>query len=133
MICPKCNANSGDDWVQCEGKCPLPHSPHYDWQTEMNFKVRNKCNPHSGKGYNMRTPAARKDTVWREKMIQRLKPVIEELIENSRVNGYWEETKKQSYARIAAEMQDYTDVVEHVTRRDIILVLRRIKMDNIHW
>jgi hypothetical protein len=30
MQCPKCGARSGDDWRQCEGRCPLPMSPHYD-------------------------------------------------------------------------------------------------------
>lgn len=29
MRCPKCHAISGDDWSQCEGKCPMPMSPHY--------------------------------------------------------------------------------------------------------
>lgn len=27
--CPKCGANSGDSWTQCEGSCPMPLSPHY--------------------------------------------------------------------------------------------------------
>lgn len=27
--CPKCGFNSGDDWSQCEGDCPMPMSPHY--------------------------------------------------------------------------------------------------------
>jgi hypothetical protein len=27
--CPKCGAESGDDWSQCEGSCPIPASPHY--------------------------------------------------------------------------------------------------------
>lgn len=28
--CPKCDAESGDDWSQCEGSCPMEMSPHYD-------------------------------------------------------------------------------------------------------
>jgi len=27
--CPKCDAESGNDWSQCEGSCPMPGSPHY--------------------------------------------------------------------------------------------------------
>lgn len=27
--CPKCGAVSGDDWSQCEGRCPMEMSPHY--------------------------------------------------------------------------------------------------------
>lgn len=27
--CPKCGEESGDSWVQCEGECPMPMSPHY--------------------------------------------------------------------------------------------------------
>ena len=27
--CPKCHADSGDDWRQCKGACPMPMSPHY--------------------------------------------------------------------------------------------------------
>lgn len=30
MECPKCGHTSGDSWLQCEGKCPMPMSPHYD-------------------------------------------------------------------------------------------------------
>jgi hypothetical protein len=28
--CPKCGVQSGDDWRQCEGQCPMPGSPHYN-------------------------------------------------------------------------------------------------------
>jgi len=28
--CPKCGVQSGDDWHQCEGQCPMPGSPHYN-------------------------------------------------------------------------------------------------------
>lgn len=28
--CVKCGRESGDDWRQCEGSCPVPDSPHYD-------------------------------------------------------------------------------------------------------
>lgn len=27
--CPKCGAESGDDWSQCRGSCPMSGSPHY--------------------------------------------------------------------------------------------------------
>lgn len=27
--CPKCHAESGDDWSQCQGSCPMVGSPHY--------------------------------------------------------------------------------------------------------
>ena len=27
--CPKCGAESGGTWDQCEGLCPMPMSPHY--------------------------------------------------------------------------------------------------------
>lgn len=30
MICPKCGSQSGDDWSQCEGSCPIVGSPHFD-------------------------------------------------------------------------------------------------------
>lgn len=29
MTCSKCEAESGDDWSQCGGRCPMPGSPHY--------------------------------------------------------------------------------------------------------
>lgn len=28
--CPKCHTYSGNNWRQCEGRCPIPSSPHYD-------------------------------------------------------------------------------------------------------
>lgn len=27
--CPKCGQQTGDDWSQCQGACPIPGSPHY--------------------------------------------------------------------------------------------------------
>lgn len=30
ISCPKCGAESGDDWSQCEGACPMPGSPHHN-------------------------------------------------------------------------------------------------------
>lgn len=29
FTCPKCGQQSGDDWRQCGGSCPMPGSPHY--------------------------------------------------------------------------------------------------------
>lgn len=27
--CPKCGTATGNDWLQCEGSCPMPQSPHF--------------------------------------------------------------------------------------------------------
>ena len=35
--CMKCLMISGDDWSQCQGKCPLSYSPHYDPVTREQF------------------------------------------------------------------------------------------------
>jgi len=29
VTCPKCGEETGDDWSQCLGSCPMPMSPHY--------------------------------------------------------------------------------------------------------
>lgn len=29
MVCPKCGAESGDDWSRCGRSCPMPMSPWY--------------------------------------------------------------------------------------------------------
>lgn len=34
LQCPKCHYFSGDDWKQCEGKCPIKLSPYYDEELE---------------------------------------------------------------------------------------------------
>lgn len=41
MYCPKCYATSGDNWSQCDGKCPMPMSPHYNpnWQTLPEVRI----------------------------------------------------------------------------------------------
>lgn len=39
MKCPNCLAQSGDDWTQCRGKCPMPQSPHYDELTALNVQA----------------------------------------------------------------------------------------------
>jgi hypothetical protein len=26
--CPKCGSETGNDWSQCDGVCPMPMSPH---------------------------------------------------------------------------------------------------------
>lgn len=35
--CPKCRAISGDDWSQCNDKCPVKGSPHFDEETFKQF------------------------------------------------------------------------------------------------
>lgn len=35
--CPKCKYYSGDDWEQCNGKCPVPRSPHFDEGTSAEY------------------------------------------------------------------------------------------------
>ncbi len=30
MKCPKCRYESGDDWSQCRGSCPMPMSPFFN-------------------------------------------------------------------------------------------------------
>jgi hypothetical protein len=30
ITCPKCGAESGNDWSECDNRCPMPGSPHYD-------------------------------------------------------------------------------------------------------
>jgi hypothetical protein len=36
-ICPKCGADSGDDWSQCYKQCPMVMSPYYDptWRQKI--------------------------------------------------------------------------------------------------
>jgi hypothetical protein len=38
IVCPKCGAESGDDWSQCERSCPMPMSPHYKKSTADRWK-----------------------------------------------------------------------------------------------
>ena len=38
LECPKCHFHSGDDWRQCEGKCPISMSPHFDLKTHLAFE-----------------------------------------------------------------------------------------------
>lgn len=33
LQCPKCKADSGNDWSQCQKKCPVDQSPHFDPET----------------------------------------------------------------------------------------------------
>lgn len=40
--CPKCRRWSGDDWRQCNDKCPMIMSPHYDKETEDAFRQNEK-------------------------------------------------------------------------------------------
>ena len=39
--CPRCKMTSGNDWSQCEKRCPIPVSPHYDERlaAAMDFPV----------------------------------------------------------------------------------------------
>lgn len=39
LKCMKCKRVSGDNWEQCEGKCPMPMSPHYDDLTAHAFQL----------------------------------------------------------------------------------------------
>jgi len=35
--CPKCGEVSGDDWSQCDGKCPMEGSPHFNPSTKEKY------------------------------------------------------------------------------------------------
>jgi len=37
LKCPKCDAISGDAWTQCNKRCPVKSSPHYDPEAEKEF------------------------------------------------------------------------------------------------
>lgn len=37
LKCPKCKQYSGDSWVQCNNKCPLIISPHFDNETHEKY------------------------------------------------------------------------------------------------
>ena len=43
MTCPKCKAESGDDWSQCKGRCPMPGSPHYSVEVDIAVKSAELC------------------------------------------------------------------------------------------
>ena len=37
LICPKCGKNSGDDWTQCVGGCPMKPSPYYNEEVAKQY------------------------------------------------------------------------------------------------
>ncbi|HBI02300.1 MAG TPA: hypothetical protein DDY18_11840 [Flavobacterium sp.] len=37
ITCPKCKFQSGDDWSQCGGKCPMTMSPHYNQDERIKY------------------------------------------------------------------------------------------------
>lgn len=37
ITCSKCKMQSGDDWTQCGGKCPMTMSPHYNQDERIKF------------------------------------------------------------------------------------------------
>lgn len=41
--CPKCGFESGDDWAQCSGKCPMPMSPHYENKAKTRDELIDKA------------------------------------------------------------------------------------------
>ena len=38
--CGKCGATSGDNWLQCDGKCPMTMSPYYDKAIESQYDTK---------------------------------------------------------------------------------------------
>ena len=40
ISCPKCEADSGGGWSDCEGDCPMKESPHFSIATERLFSQR---------------------------------------------------------------------------------------------
>ena len=102
-----------------------------DWKGES--IIKNVPKSHDGQGRNFRVLSSREAGRKREATIQRLKPIIEELIDNCKENGYWEETKQRSFKRIAWEMINMTTAVEDEEFDDVIITLKRIKSDGIKW
>lgn len=42
IACPKCHHTDGGDWSQCQGKCPLEMSPHYEYKGhDLQEDIRN--------------------------------------------------------------------------------------------
>lgn len=35
IVCPKCGYRSGDAWLQCNGSCPMPGSPHFSKEEQL--------------------------------------------------------------------------------------------------
>jgi hypothetical protein len=40
VSCPKCEADCGDDWSECDGDCPMLGSPHFSPSTSRLFAQR---------------------------------------------------------------------------------------------
>lgn len=68
--CPKCKLYSGEDWSQCEGRCPMEGSPHYDPVLSVEYSAMDFPEPERkrvwqytcmvhGRLYRMRTLSRR--------------------------------------------------------------------------
>jgi hypothetical protein len=44
IVCPKCKAESGDDWSQCDKDCPMEMSPHFNIVTHAAFDAPKQRN-----------------------------------------------------------------------------------------
>lgn len=42
FTCPKCGAESGDAWAECEGSCPMPGSPYYNGDSGDEHQPRSR-------------------------------------------------------------------------------------------
>lgn len=102
-----------------------------DWKGEG--IIKNVRKSYDGQGRNFRVLSSRAKGREQEATIQRLKPILEELIDNCKENGHWEDTKKQSMKRIVWEMINMTDAVENEHPDNVLMTLKRIKSDGIKW
>lgn len=74
--CEKCGETSGNNWGQCEGKCPMKMSPHFDAATaESNaaaaaYLAETQCPPDViewGKAHGLPTWA---EVTWQAGFLQ---------------------------------------------------------------
>jgi hypothetical protein len=42
LKCPKCACVSGDNWLQCGKRCPMPMSPYFDEKHPLAAKARDR-------------------------------------------------------------------------------------------
>lgn len=45
--CPKCRYESGNDWSQCSGRCPLSISPHHNQEESELYQTTSPVIPSS--------------------------------------------------------------------------------------
>lgn len=102
-----------------------------DWKGE-GF-IKNVQRSREGQGRNLRSFSSYVKWQEQEATVKRLKPFIENLIDDHKEKGRWDGIKDGSMKHTVWSMLKHSSELANERYDDVVMTLKRIKQDGIKW